>query len=479
MILFTLSLYFFFLIRSLFVSSRYVYSSSLLLFSLKFSRKKSCVLLFSFADFSKKDVPFSCSILFHWKKHCCEQLLLFIVFSVFFWKTFWKNLPYFLWKNSSFFHHFLFLFITLRIHLCFSFPFLLNLWVFLDLLLLELLFLLLHFLQFSLNNNNFSFLLLFFFFWKNFLNIHFTCMGCLLMSFCSNTSPNHKKLVCSFPFFLVHFFMSICICMFVLLFAIFPSFVLFFCVFKHFSFLFSFLNVFLCWSLLLISFFENSVWFEHRFSHLLKISPFTYSPFFTKKMCFFLNCSFCAVSFFRKKLFLICWSSKESNVPLWFLFLLVVCFFLEETCKISCFYLFLNLLFLKHVFFCFIFLDILRNMVPSKMSVSPFHVLLLFIIFTSVLSLFVSLLVFSFRSPFSPLVHFVGLFIISVFLDVKFYAKKMYLFELLQNSLFLSSLFHQNLSFLCFLFLLGLSQTNICFHVLFFCLLKKWFLIFV
>ena len=64
------SLLFLFTSSSCFVRSLCVVSlcllSSLLLFSMKISRKKSCVLLFSFADFSKKDLfLFLFSILFH------------------------------------------------------------------------------------------------------------------------------------------------------------------------------------------------------------------------------------------------------------------------------------------------------------------------------------------------------------------------------------------------------------------------------
>ena len=104
-----------------------------------------------------------------------------------------------------------------------------------------------------------------------------------------------------------------------------------------------------------ISVFEkNSVWFEHRLSPLLKISPFTYSPFFTKKQCVFLNCSFCAVSFFRKKLFLICWSSKESNVPLCFLFLLVSSLLKKKNLQNNLFLLVFEPSFLNHCRFFFV-----------------------------------------------------------------------------------------------------------------------------
>ena len=74
-----------------------------------------------------------------------------------------------------------------------------------------------------------------------------------------------------------------------------------------------------------------------------------------------------------------------------------------------------------------------------------------------------SLLVSRFFHLFLTILNFLFL--------VKFIVQKN-LFRLLQHSLFLSSLFHQNLSFLCF-FLLCFFQTNLFFHVLFFCLLKN------
>ena len=65
-----------------------------------FSRKESCVLLFSFADFSKKDLPFSCSILFHWRKAFLRTTTPFYSFIFFWWKNSEKNLPYFLKKKN-------------------------------------------------------------------------------------------------------------------------------------------------------------------------------------------------------------------------------------------------------------------------------------------------------------------------------------------------------------------------------------------
>ena len=56
----------------------------------------------------------------------------------FFWKKFshsWKTISFFFFHQvflASFFHHFLFLSITFRIHHCFSFPFLLDVFIFLN-----------------------------------------------------------------------------------------------------------------------------------------------------------------------------------------------------------------------------------------------------------------------------------------------------------------------------------------------------------
>ena len=275
----------------------------------------------------------------------------------------------------------------------------------------ELIFLVLHF-QFSWYNNC-SFRI---YQKKKIKYSLFTCMGYLLMSFLlTDFSKSKKNLFVHFPFCWapLHIYLFLHVCPF---FSIFPSFVLFSCVFTHFSFLFSFLNVFLCWFLFIDLFF----WFL-----CLVWSSFfspSYSPFFTKKtMCFELF-PFVTVSFFTKTVFLPSWSSNESNVP--FVFSLSSCFSSKKNLQ--------NKLFLpvfepslNHVFFCFIFLDILRNMFPlqkcllhlfmSSFCSSSFHLFSLF---------FLSLLVFSFRSPFSPSIHFVGLFIISVFLHVKLCAKK-------------------------------------------------------
>ena len=81
-------------------------------------------------------------------------------------------------------------------------------------------------------------------------------------------------------------------------------------------------------------------------------------------------------------------------------------------------------------------------------------------------SLFFCLFLFSrfFQLSLPFKLHFVGLFIISVFLHVKLCAKNVSFLFSIKISVF-------SVSF----FLLRLSQTNIFFHVLFFCLLKNGF----
>ena len=103
-----------------------------------------------------------------------------------------------------------------------------------------------------------------------------------------------------------------------------------------------------------------------------------------------------------------------------------------------------ELSFLNHVVFCFMFLDLFRNMFPlqcvlylfiSSFRSSSFHLFSLFCLF----------LFSRFFHLFLPLILnflFFGLSIIFMFLCVKHCAqKKMYLFRLQQNSLFLSSHF--------------------------------------
>ena len=301
------------------VSSRYVYSSSLLLFLLKiFAKRILCLTVLLRRFFQGKIflflVPFS-SI----EKNIFANNYSYLLFYLFWWKKLSeKDLPYFLWKKfSSFFHHFLFLFITLRIHLCFSFPFLLNLWVFLISFFLNSF--VFYFTFFSLNNNNFSFLL---FFLKKTFQI--SILHAWVASWCpfAQTLLQLKKnLFVHFLFFgaLFHEYLFLHVCLFFRFFLLlFYSYMFW----NIFLFLFSFLNVFLCWSLFIdLFFFCFSVWFDHRF-----FSP-SYSPFFTKKktMCFELL-PFVTVSVLTKTVFLPCWSFWERNVPLCFLFLLVFLF---------------------------------------------------------------------------------------------------------------------------------------------------------
>ena len=302
-------------------------------------------------------------------------------------------------------------------------------------------------------------------------------MGYLSMSFFSHTLVQIKKNL-FISLVVGHFFIFICFC-----FSIFPFFVLFSCL-QTFFFLVLFFEccLFTVGPFLCISFFfENSVWFEHRFSLLFKILSFYILSLLHKKAMFFFFfwiVPFVQSLFSRKKLFLVCWSSKESNVPLWFLFLLV--FLLsKKTCKISCFYLFLNLLFWTMSFFCLIFLDLHRNMFPWQL----FFFTSLFPPFVhprSICSLsFWSPLVFSFLSPFSPFYFkLFGLFIIFMFLYVKHCAKKK-IFWYCSKTLFFCLLFPiEKQRFLCFFFFFVepfFTLIYVPFFFVFFCVLKNGF----
>ena len=110
----------------------------------------------------------------------------------------------------------------------------------------------------------------------------------------------------------------------------------------------------------------------------------------------------------------------------------------------------------------------------SKMTPFPLYFLLLFILFPSVLSLFCLFLFSRFFSPFSPLLHFVGLLMISVFLHVKLCAKKG-IFLNFCKTLFFCLLFSIKISVVPVSFFCWASLRHIFFHVLFFCLLKNGF----
>ena len=215
------------------------------------------------------------------------------------------------------------------------------------------------------------------------------------------------------------------------------------------------------------------------FSLLFLFSLFSFLSFFC--MSCFLICFFCLLFSIKKQrflCFLFCWLFKN--------LIYVPCFFLSFSVswKNGFSFCFTLLFFDSSFLLCF---SSLLHFYESQKNVVAFlekrRKNYIFCFWTSL---------------FPPLVHplsicslfFLFLFLVSfTFLSLSSFCwslyylcvswcqilcKKMYLFELLQNSLFLSSLFHQNLSFLCFLFLLGLSQTNF-FHVLFFCLLKNGF----
>ena len=127
-----------------------------------------------------------------------------------------------------------------------------------------------------------------------------------------------------------------------------------------------------------------------------------------------------------------------------------------------------------HVVFLFVFLDILRNMVPSKVSVSPFlcppfvHHLSI----CSLFFLFMFLVSFTFfwlfKLPLLVVVLSLSFFMSNslckkIFLD---FCKTLFFYLLFSVEISVFSV-----SFFCW--------ANLFFHVLFFCLLKKWFLIFV
>ena len=119
---------------------------------------------------------------------------------------------------------------------------------------------------------------------------------------------------------------------------------------KHFSF---FVLVLECCSLLVpfyVSLFLKTLFgLNIDFLTFLqkKFSFYILSLLHKKAMVFF---PFCAVSLFlSKKLFLVCWSSKESNVPLWFLFL--VFSLLKKNLQNKLFLLVFEPSFLNHVDF--------------------------------------------------------------------------------------------------------------------------------
>ena len=219
----------------------------------------------------------------------------------------------------SFFHHFLFLFITFRIHhfsffcLTFLFSWSPSSWTHFSFPSLSLIFFV---------NNNFLFVS------KNSSTFHiFTCMRYLFMSsfwssICSSivffsllvVSVCEKQVFAfskAFNLFVRHLHKFVCFCMFVLL-SVFFSIFLFLCVFSCVFWTFSFFDLFLDWTFvfpmflffvvlfecIFFFFFENSLWFDYTFS------AFSFSfyilSFIFKNHVFLLN-RVCCLLFLKKK----------------------------------------------------------------------------------------------------------------------------------------------------------------------------------
>ena len=242
------------------------------------------ILFHSIQEFLRTNRPFVCFISFLFPEKISRTFSFFFFDHVFL---------------ASFFHHSLFLFITFRIHLGFSFPFLLDL-LFSWSPSSQLIFLVLHF-QFSLN----QFLLPVVS--KKIKDSLLHAWVTYQCPFCSHTSQKifFKKTVhfpCCWTLFHIYLFLHVCP------FFDFSFFVLFSCLKTFFFFVLFFecclftVGPFLC-----IFFFfwrevgENSVWLDHRFSTLLKNFSFYILSLLHKKNNVFLNCSFCAVSFFSKE----------------------------------------------------------------------------------------------------------------------------------------------------------------------------------
>ena len=126
---------------------------------------------------------------------------------------------------------------------------------------------------------------------------------------------------------------------------------------------------------------------------------------------------------------------------------------------IGLFSVFLSCVF--RVVFCLIFLDLLRNMFPFKMSSLPLYFLLLVVLFPSFLSSLIKTSFFS--SLLSP----------CFFMSNSLCNKKGYLFRLLQKISFsVFSFQSKKLRFLCFLFV-GFFQKFSFFSCLVFLCLDK------
>ena len=317
-ILFTLSLYFFFLIRSLFVCLLVMFTLPRCYSSCwKFCAKRILCLTVLLRRFFQERSSF---FFFHslpLKKSIFANNYSFLLFYLFLWKNFLKKSSVFFGKNQPFFITFCFCssrfaftsVFHFRFCLIFGFSWSPSSWTHLYFTSLS-----------SVWTTTISpSCCFFFFFQKNFSNIHFTCMGCLLMSFCSNTSPVKKNLFVHFLFW--------CTFSWVFVFACLSSFFRFFILLFYsyvfwniFLFLLSFLNVFLCWSLFIDLFFLVSL-----FGLIIVFSRLLTLPSSQKSNVFWIA-SFCICFCFNKNCvpsLLVLW---ERNVPLCFLFLLVFLF---------------------------------------------------------------------------------------------------------------------------------------------------------
>ena len=218
------------------------------------------------------------------EKHFCEQLLLFLVLSVFFEKKLSeKNLPYFLKKKKLFFITFCFCSSRFSFTSVFLFRFCLIFGFFLSPS---------SWIHFSFTSRSSVFFqqqfllpVVFFFLKKKIFKYPFYMHGLPLdVLLLKHFSKSQKNLFVHFLFWCTFscVFVFACLSFFFLRFSFFCFIIMFF-----FETCFFFCSrswmFFSVGPFLLISFFGFSVWFDHRF-----FSP-SYFPFFTKKQCV-LNC---------------------------------------------------------------------------------------------------------------------------------------------------------------------------------------------
>ena len=215
-----------------------------------------------------------------------------------------------------------------------------------------------------------------------------------------------------------------------------------------------------------------------------------------KAMFVFFNASVCNCLFLKHKLCSLCVGPSKSE-ECSSVFSLASCFsFLSKLAKKWVKHLFSLSLNSSHFFFwktplkktaCFMFFGlfllfsysfIVFHVVLLKWLL-PLYFLLLFIFFSSVLSLFCLLLFSRFFHLFLPFIlNFLFWSFYHLYVSLcKTLWKKRYLFRLQQNSLFLSSLFPKKLLFLCFLFCRAFFTLIYVPRFLSFSVSWKWFLI--